>query len=287
MLLGTSAIIRGLVAPSTETVIDARTPASFYWRELWAYRELLRILAWRDLTVRYRQAALGVLWAVGRPLLMAAIFSLVFGVIARLPTGGSPYLLVVLSALLVWQLFAGTVLDASQSLVSNAALVTKVYFPRALAPAGAAAASLVDAAIALGLLVLIAAGHGIFPGFLRLLALLLVLAVTMVFALGVGLWLSALNVRYRDVRIVLPFALQVGIYVSPVGFASQVVPERWRDLYALNPLVGLIDASRWALLGTASPEPVALASSGLWAVFALASGFAYFRRAERSFADVI
>jgi lipopolysaccharide transport system permease protein len=287
MLPRASAIMAALPTTPAETVIDARAAGARYWSDLWAFRELLRILAWRDLTVRYRQAALGVLWAIGRPLLMAAIFSMVFGAIAGLPTGGPPYLLLVLAALLVWQLFAGTVQDAAQSLVANAALVTKVYFPRALAPAAAAVVSVVDAAISLVLLLVIAAWHGILPGLLHLLGLALTLFVTAGLGLGVGLWLAALNVRYRDVRLVLPFALQIGLFVSPVGFASSVVPQRWRDLFFLNPLVGLIESSRWALLDTSLPDPLALLSSVAWLVAALASGMWYFRATERSFADVI
>ncbi len=287
MLPGTSAIIRRLENPPVETVVDADASVAHYWLEVWRYRELLRIFAWRDLTVRYRQAALGVLWAVGRPLLMAAIFSLVFGSIAGLSTGGPPYLLLVLAALLVWQMFAGAVQDAAQSLVSNAALVTKVYFPRVLAPAGAAAVSVVDALVSLVVLVVLSVILGVYPSLLALVAVSLVLAMTSGLALGVGLWLAALNVRYRDVRLVLPFLLQMGLYVSPVGFASDVIPDRWQPLFEANPLVSLIDACRFLLLGTAAPAPSAVAWTVAWTGASLGSGLWYFRRTERAFADVI
>jgi lipopolysaccharide transport system permease protein len=287
MLPGTSAIIRRLENPPAETVVDADASVAHYWLEVWRYRELLRIFAWRDLTVRYRQAALGVLWAVGRPLLMAAIFSLVFGSIAGLSTGGPPYLLLVLAALLVWQMFAGAVQDAAQSLVSNAALVTKVYFPRVLAPAGAAAVSVVDALVSLVVLVVLSVILGVYPSLLALVAVSLVLAMTSGLALGVGLWLAALNVRYRDVRLVLPFLLQMGLYVSPVGFASDVIPDRWQPIFEANPLVSLIDACRFLLLGTAAPAPSAVAWTVAWTGASLGSGLWYFRRTERAFADVI
>ncbi len=272
---------------AAETVIDARRPSARYWRDLWAYRELLRILAWRDLAVRYRQAAFGLLWAVGRPLLTALVFTVVFGVIAGLPSGGPPYALVVLSGLLVWQLFAGGVQDAAQSLVSNAALVTKVYFPRMLAPAAAVVVALVDAASSLILLLVLATAYGWWPQPACLLLLLPALTLASILTLGAGLWLAALNVRYRDVRLVLPFALQIGLYLSPVAFTSAVVPERLQWLLLLNPLGGAIDLTRAAVLGLPAPSPLGLVLSTVWALAVFVSGALYFRATERSFADTI
>lgn len=268
-------------------IIEAGRAERHYWADLWRYRELLWFLAWRDLIVRYRQTAIGVAWAILRPLLTMVVFTLVFGRLAGLPSDGAPYAVLVLVALLPWQLFAAAFTEAGASVVSNAGVIAKVYFPRLIVPASALAASLVDFLIALALLGLVMAWYGFVPDW-RVATLPLFTLVALAAALGAGVWTAALNVRYRDVRFVVPFAVQLGLYVSPVGFSSAVVPEPWRLVYALNPMVGVIDGFRWALLGGAAPVhwPGMLLSLVVVAV-ALATGVAYFRRTEKTFADVI
>jgi lipopolysaccharide transport system permease protein len=266
--------------------IEAGRGEARYWRDVWQYRELLYFLAWRDVLVRYKQTAAGVAWAVLRPALTLAVFSVVFGRIARLPSEGVPYPLLVFAGLLPWQFVASSVADTAGSLVSNAGLLTKVYFPRLLAPVSAVAVSVLDGLVSLGLLVLLMAYYGRWPGSAALgLPLVALLALTL--AIGAGIWLAALNVRYRDVRLLVPFLVQVGLYVSPVGFSSSLVPERFRVFYFLNPLVGIIDGFRHGLLGTPPPDPRALALSALVALVLLVTGVAYFRHTERTFADVI
>lgn len=268
-------------------VIEAGRAERHYWADLWRYRELLWFLAWRDLLVRYRQTAIGIAWAILRPLLTMVVFTLVFGRLAGLPSEGVPYAVLVLVGLLPWQLFASAFTEAGASVVSNAGVIAKVYFPRLIVPVSALGASLVDFLIALALLGLVMAWYGHVPDW-RMATLPLFALVAVAAALGAGVWTAALNVRYRDVRFVVPFAVQLGLYVSPVGFSSAVVPEPWRLVYALNPMVGVIDGFRWALLGGAVPVhwPGVLLSLAVIAVV-LATGVAYFRRTEKTFADVI
>lgn len=273
--------------PSRDRVtIEAGRGEARYWRDVWQYRELLYFLAWRDVLVRYKQTAAGVAWAVLRPALTLAVFSFVFGRIARLPSDGVPYPLLVFAGLLPWQFVASSVADTAGSLVSNAGLLTKVYFPRLLAPVSAVAVSVLDGAVSLLLLAGLMAYYGRWPG-LEILTLPGVALLALALAIGAGVWLAALNVRYRDVRLLVPFLVQVGLYVSPVGFSSAVIPERFRLLYFLNPLVGVIDGFRHALLGAPAPDPRALGLTALTALALLVSGVAYFRRTERTFADVI
>jgi len=268
-------------------IIEAGRTERHYWADLWRYRELFYFLAWRDLIVRYRQTVLGVAWAVLRPLLTMVVFTLVFGKLARLPSGNVPYPVLVFAALLPWQLFASAFSEAGNSLVGNANMIAKVYFPRLIVPAGAIIVSCVDFLISLAILAALLAWYGFAPDW-RILTLPLFVLIALAAALGAGLWTAALNVRYRDVRFVIPFAVQLGLYVSPVGFSSALIPEAWRLLYSVNPMVGVIDGFRWAILGGEAPLywPGVLLSVVLIAAV-LATGIAYFRRTEKSFADVI
>ena len=270
----------------TLVIEPSRGWVSLRLRELWAYRELLFFLAWRDVTVRYKQAALGVAWAVLQPLLTMVIFSVIFGQLARLPSDGIPYPVFSYVALLPWQLFAGALQRAGTSLVGNANLLTKVYFPRLIIPISAVAAGLVDFAIAFVVLLGLMLWYKITPTWAILwLPLLVVLA--LLTALAVGLWLSALNVQYRDVQHAIPFLIQAWMYASPVAYSAGLIPSgKWRILYGLNPLAGVIQGFRWALLGGKPPDELMLVSV-VMVIVLLVTGLFYFRRMERTFADVV
>lgn len=270
-----------------DLVIEPNRTIRHYWRDLWRYRELFLFMAWRDILVRYKQTALGLAWSILRPLLILLVFTVLFGKLARFPSeGGAPYPVLVLAALLPWQLFANALADSSSSLVLNAGMISKVYFPRIIIPASTVIVSLVDFLIASTLLAGVMVWYQYLPGW-RLLLLPLFVALALLAAMGAGLWMAALNVRYRDVRYLVPFLVQFGLYVSPVGFSSSIIPEQWRLLYALNPMVGVIDGFRWALLGGDSFDAGGCALSLLVCLAFFLSGLAYFRRAERTFADVI
>jgi lipopolysaccharide transport system permease protein len=265
-------------------VIAPGTTARNYWRDLWHYRELLYFLAWRDIVVRYKQTAIGIAWALVRPALTMLVF-VAFRKLAALPSTTVPAPAFVLAAVLPWQFFASALSESSGSLIGNANLISKVYFPRLIIPAAAVVTSLVDFAVTLGLLALVMAWYGIAPGW-QIVALPAFVAMTFGLSLGLGLLLAALNVEYRDFRYVVPFIVQFGLFVSPVAFATADVPESWRLLYALNPLVGIIDGFRWSLLGGAldiGTVWVALAVT----VVTIAVGVWYFRKMECGFADVI
>jgi lipopolysaccharide transport system permease protein len=255
-------------------------------REVWQYRELLYFLTWRDVKVRYRQTALGVAWAVLQPLLTMAIFSVVFGRLANLPSEGLPYPIFTFAALLPWQLFAGALTRAGTSLVSSSNLLTKVYFPRLIIPIAAVAAGLVDFAIAFVVLIGLVLYYGVVPGapvlWLPVLVLFALLA-----ALAVGLWLSALNVKYRDVQHLIPFLVMAWMYASPVAYSANLIPGgKWRLLYALNPMAGVIQGFRWALAGGEAPGSTIFVSAAVVLVL-LVGGLFYFRRMERVFADIV
>lgn len=269
-----------------EIVIEAGGAEQGYWRSLWRYRELFLFLAWRDILVRYKQTVIGVAWSVLRPLLTMAVFTVVFGRIAKLPSEGVPYPILVFVAMLPWYFFATSVTEGSGSLVQNANMVSKVYFPRLLIPASTIAVSFLDFFISLALLAALMAWYQVAPP-LRVLALPVLLLVVLAVSAGITLWFSALNVRYRDFRYVVPFLVQVGLFLSPVGFSISVVPETWRLAYSLNPMVGVIEGFRWCLLDGYRLDVHALAMSAAVAALILASGLAYFRRTERYFADVI
>lgn len=270
-----------------ETLIVAGRTESEYWSDVWRYRELLLFLALRDILVRYKQTAIGVAWAVLRPLLTMAAFTVVFGGIAKLPSGGIPYPVLVFAGLLPWQLFANALSESGNSLVANANLISKIYFPRLIIPAAAALAGLADFLISLALLAAMMLWYGLWPTW-RIAALPVFVLLALAASLGMGIWLAALTVKYRDFRYVVPFLIQFGLYLSPVGFSSDVIPGEWRLLYSLNPLVGVIDGFRWCLVGGEAELdlPGLALSAGLTAAL-LAAAILHFRRTERTFADII
>jgi len=269
-------------------VIEAGRTERHYWGDLWRYRELFYFLAWRDILVRYKQTAVGVAWALVRPLLTMVVFTVIFGKLGKFPSEGSaPYSIMVFAAMLPWQFFANSLSEASNSLVGNANLISKVYFPRLIIPTSSVITSLVDFLISSLILIGLMIWYQFVPGW-RILTLPLFIAIAFFAAMGIGLWLTALNVKYRDFRYIVPFIVQFGLYVSPVGFSSSVVPEKWRLLYSLNPMVGVIDGFRWAILGgdVRIFWPGFLLSNGLVLLF-LITGIWYFRKTEKTFADVI
>lgn len=270
-----------------ELVIEAGRTESYYWQDLWRYRELLYFLAWRDVIARYKQTYIGMAWALIRPFLTMVVFTVVFGKLAKLPSDGIPYPILVFAALLPWQFFANALGACSNSVVSNASLISKVYFPRLIVPISAVIVSFVDFMISGIVLLGLMAWYNYIPGW-SMLTLPLFVMIAAAAAIGGGMWFSALNVAYRDFTSIVPFIIQLGLYISPVGFSSSVVPERWRLIYAFNPMVGVIDGFRWAILGgeTQLYLPGFALSLGL-VVLLLVSGIWYFRKTERTFADVI
>ncbi|MEI6704433.1 MAG: ABC transporter permease [Deltaproteobacteria bacterium] len=259
-----------------------------YWTDLWRYRELFLILAWRDVAVRYKQTIIGVAWAVIRPFLTVVVFTVIFGKLAGLPSDGTvPYALMVFAGMLPWYLFATSLGEASNSLVSNANLISKVYFPRLIVPCASLVVSLIDFLISFVILAGMMLWYRFSPS-PQILLLPLFIVLALLASIGPGLWITSLNVKYRDFRYVIPFIVQFGLYVSPVGFSSSVVPEKWRLLYNLNPMVGVIDGFRWCILGGDSPLywPGFLVSLAIVAFF-LWLGVSRFRRMEKTFADII
>lgn len=274
--------------PAAELVIEAGRSEHHYWRDVWRYRELLYFFAWRDVKVRYRQTAIGVAWVLIRPLLTMAVLTIVFNRIAGLETNSSvPYALMVFAGLLPWQFFAATFAESGNSLVGNAQMVSKVYFPRIIVPISSVLAGLVDLFISLMLFAVLMAFFGQVPGW-QIVLLPFFLILCLIVTVGASIGLSAMNVRYRDIRIVIPFVVQFGLYISPVGFSAVEVPENWRWLYDLNPMVGVIEGFRWCLLGDAPAFPInSVVSSLLISGFLSVLGLTYFRRVEKSIADVI
>lgn len=254
--------------------------------EVWRSRELVAFLAMRDVRVRYKQTALGVLWALLQPFLTMVVFTLIFGRLAKIPSDGVPYAVFALAGLVPWGLFSQGLSAASGSVVANANLVQKVYFPRLIVPLAPLVACLLDFAIALVLLFGISLAYGIVPTW-RLLLVPVLTILALGSALGVGLWFAALNVRYRDVRYVVPFLVQVWMFATPIAYATTLVPEAWRPLYALNPMVGVVDGFRWAFLGTEPAPGLTLLTSAVVALVACATGAAWFRRTEADFADLV
>lgn len=267
-------------------IIEAGRTERHYWKDLWHYRELFYFLAWRDILVRYKQTTIGFTWALIRPLLTMIIFTFVFSKLAKLPSD-VPYPILVFAALLPWQFFANAFTDAGASLISNSSMISKVYFPRLVIPTSAVIVSFVDFLISGIILAGLMIWYEYTPDW-RIITLPLFIFIAFAAAMGAGLWIAALNVKYRDFRYIIPFVVQFGLYVSPVGFNSNIVPEQWRLLYSLNPMVGVIDGFRWAILGgnTQIYWPGFLLSLGLVSLF-LITGILYFRKTEKSFADVI
>jgi lipopolysaccharide transport system permease protein len=269
-------------------IIEAGRSDRHYWVDLWRYRELFRVLAWRDLSVRYKQTIIGVLWAVIRPFITMLIFTVIFGRIARLPTDGNvPYALMVFAGILPWTLFSTGLSEASNSLINNEKLISKVYFPRLIIPIATIVVAFVDFLISFGILILLMVWYQFLPD-LRILVLPLFALLAFFASVGPALWITSLNVRYRDFRYVIPFIVQFGLYVSPVGFSSSVVPAQWRWLYSINPMVGVIDGFRWCILrGEGELHPTNLMLSVAVIAFFLWFGVHQFRKMEKSFADLI
>jgi lipopolysaccharide transport system permease protein len=269
-------------------ILEAGRADVQYWRDIWRYRDLFLILAWRDVSVHYKQTIIGVAWAVLRPSITMVVFTLVFGRLAKLPSdGGMPYALLVFAGMLPWYLFSSILSEASSSILSNANLLTKVYFPRLIMPMATMIVALIDFLVSLVILAALMLWYGVVPGW-QLLLLPLFVVQALLASIGPALWIATLNVKYRDFRYAIPFLLQLGLYVSPVGFSSAVVPEEWRLLYSLNPVVAVIDGFRWCLLGGDSPLYVPGFFIGLSAAaLFLWWGITRFRRAEREFADLV
>jgi lipopolysaccharide transport system permease protein len=268
-------------------IIEAGRSESQYWRDLWRYRELFHFLAWRDLLVRYKQTVVGVAWSLIRPLLTMLILTFVFGKLGKMPTGGAPYPLLVFCGMLPWQFFSNALSESGNSLVANSNLISKVYFPRLVIPASSVITSFVDFIISAVFLVVLMIWYRYLPP-ANILFLPLFVILGFAASFGVGLWIAALMVEYRDFRFIVPFVVQFGLYVSPVGFLSKVVPDQYRLLYSLNPIVGVIDGFRWSILGgQQSIYWPGLGVSIFAVVILVVSGIAYFRRTERTFADII
>jgi lipopolysaccharide transport system permease protein len=271
-----------------ELIIESGRAERHYWRVLWQYRELFQVLAWRDISVRYKQTVIGAAWALIRPVLTMIVFTVVFGKLAKLPSDGTaPYALMVFAGMLPWSFFATALADASNSIISNANLISKVYFPRLIVPIAAVMVAFVDFLISFAILVALMVWYQFMPGW-QILLLPVFTAIAFMASLGVGLWITTLNVKYRDFRYVIPFIVQLGLYVSPVGFSSSIIPDQWRLLYSLNPMVSVIDGFRWCLLGGESRLylPGLGLSFGV-SIFFLWLGTHQFRQMEKRFVDLL
>ena len=269
-------------------VLEAGRAEQHYWRDLWRYRDLFLILAWRDVSVRYKQTLIGVAWAVLRPFLTMIVFTVVFGRLANLPTdGNAPYALLVFAGMLPWTLFSSALTGAADSMIASSQLVGKVYFPRMIIPVATVVTALIDFVISLSILAAVMAWYRFAPGW-QILLLPAFVVLALLASIGPGLWIAALNMKYRDFRYLLPFLVQIGLYVCPVGFSSAVIPQQYRFLYSINPMVGIIDGFRWSILGGSSPLylPGFLLSLAVVAFF-LWLGISRFRATEKSFADLI
>jgi lipopolysaccharide transport system permease protein len=269
-------------------VIEPGRQERHYWLDLWRYRELFQVLAWRDLSVRYKQTVIGATWALIRPFLTMVVFTVIFGRIAQLPSDGStPYALMVFAGMLPWTFFSTGLAQASDSLVNNANLIGKVYFPRLIVPIAAVVVAFADFLISFAILVALFVWYQFLPSW-HMIYLPLFIVFAFLASMGPSLWITALNLKYRDFRYIIPFVVQFGLYVSPVGFSSSVVPEQWRLLYSLNPMVGVIDGFRWCILGGQSQlYPPGLALSAVITAFFVWFGIRQFRKLEKSFADLI
>ena len=266
-------------------IIQAGKSEKQYFRDLWHYRELFVFLAWRDILVRYKQTIFGVLWAVIRPVLTMIVFTIVFGKLAKMDSGGVPYPILVFAAMLPWQFFSSAFSEASNSLISNSNLLTKIYFPRIIIPTASVIVAFIDFLISFAVLAALMIYYSYMPGW-TILALPAFTLVAFFSALGSGFYVASLNVKYRDFRYVVPFVVQFGLYISPVGFSSSVIPEKWRMFYSLNPMVGVIDGFRWAILGQPLNTSSFLLSLGVTVLLAF-WGLRYFRKTEKAFADII
>jgi lipopolysaccharide transport system permease protein len=272
---------------SSTIVLEAGRAEKHYWADLWRYRELFQVLAWRDVSVRYKQTVIGVAWAVIRPFLTMIVFTVVFGSVAKLPSeGAAPYALMVFAGMLPWTFFSTALSDASNSLVNNANLISKVYFPRLIVPAATVVVALVDFLISFSILALMMAWYLYLPP-IQILLLPIFVLLAFLASLGPSLWITSLNVKYRDFRYIIPFIVQFGLYISPVGFSTTVIPDKWRLLYSFNPVVGIIDGFRWCILGEANIYWPGFLASGSVTVFFLWFGIRQFRKMEKGFADLV
>jgi len=271
-----------------EIIIEAGRAEKNYWKDLWRFRELFYILAWRDIKVRYKQTVIGAAWSILRPLLTMIIFTVVFSKVAKLPTEGTaPYAILVYAAMLPWQFFANALSESSGSLIGNSNLITKVYFPRLIIPASSVIVSLIDFAISFIILIGLCVWYQYIPSWHIVFLPLFILLVFFV-AFGLGLLLTALNVKFRDFRYIIPFIIQFGLYISPVGFSSSIVPEKYKLIYSLNPMVGVIDGFRWCILDSSAPlNNYSLLSAIISTVLITFIGIQYFRKTEKGFADSI
>ncbi|MFI5342751.1 MAG: ABC transporter permease [Chlamydiales bacterium] len=270
-----------------QMIIDADHLQSEYYKDLFRYRELFYFFAWRDLLVRYRHTLLGVIWVILRPLINMAIFAFVFGKIAHMDSSQINYPFFVLVGLLPWQLFASSLIDASNSLINNAPMISKIYFPRMILPFSQTLTNLVDFGISLAILLLLLLTTGYLSHW-TILLLPIFIGMAVILCLGTGLWIAAINVRYRDVRVIVPFVIQFGLFISPVGYSSFLVPTVWRYLYFLNPLAGIIEGFRWCCFGVFHPDLImAITLSCASITLILATGLNYFRKMERILADII
>lgn len=268
-------------------IIKRRTGlAQINLRELWDHRELLGFMAWRDIVVRYKQTVVGVGWAFIRPFITMVVFTVLFGYIAKLPSENVPYAVLTFTALLPWQFFATAFAEVAGSIVGNGHMISKIYFPRLILPITGAAVATMDFLVSFGFLIVLLVGYRVAPS-PRIVLLPAFVALCVTFTVGLGLWFAALYVKYRDVRHFIPFIVQLGFYVSPVAFSSSIVPERWRLLYALNPMVAVIDGFRWSILGTTSIYLPGLISSVVISITLVVTGLLYFKSTERQFADLI
>ena len=273
--------------PTRRIVIEAGRADKHYWADLWRYRELFYFLSWRDILVRYKQTAIGVTWSVLRPFLTMVVFTVVFGRLGKMPSNGVPYPVLVFAAMLPWQLFSGAFAASGVSLVGNAQLISKIFFPRMIVPASAIIVNLVDFLISLGILGGLMVAYHYTPDW-RIVTLPAFLMLAMIAAFGAGVWVCALHVRYRDFQHVVPFVVQMGLFISPVGFSSSIVPAKWRLVYSLNPMVGVIDGFRWAILGgSAKFYWPGFCLSLVLIGFIVLTGIRYFRKTEKTFADII
>ena len=270
-----------------EVVLEAGRAERHYWLELWQYRELCRVLAWRDVTVRYKQTVIGAAWALIRPFLTMVVFTVIFGKLANLPSDGTaPYAIMVFAGMLPWTFFSNALADASGSLLSNANLISKVYFPQLIVPMAALAVALVDFTVNFVMLIALMIWYRFVPSW-QIVLLPAFVALAFFASLGPGVWLTALNVKYRDFRYIIPFLVQLGLYVSPVGYSSSIVPEQWRLLYSLNPVVGVIDGFRWCILAESQLYLPGFLLSICVSAFFLWLGIRQFRRMEKSFVDLM
>jgi lipopolysaccharide transport system permease protein len=267
-------------------VIRSGQSERHYWRDLWRFRELFYFLAWRDIIVRYKQTVIGIVWALARPLFTMMVFTVVFSKLAKLPSEGVPYPILVFAGLLPWQFFSMAFSGAGDSLVNNSGMISKVYFPRLIVPTSAVIVAFADFLISLALLAALMAWYGFLPS-PRIFALPLFMVLAFMVSIGAGVWVASLNVKYRDFKIIIPFVVQIGLYISPVGFSSSIVPEQWRLLYAFNPMVGVIDGFRWCILGNGELPVLSILISLLLSALMIATGVAYFRATEKTFADMI